>query len=82
MSSNDSGRYNMLLAELVFILLGLEFIPWTGSLAFDHVYSDTFAVQVHGGREEAERLAVRHGFLFQEHVRADLIMNFFSMFVQ
>lgn len=58
-------------AVLVFLGFGL------GSALGQEVYTNTWAVHIPGGSEEADRVAQKHGFINHGHVSNSPVLNLY-----
>lgn len=76
--SSSVGRRLRLLEVLLGPLLVL-LVSGLGPVRTEKVYTNTWAVHIPGGQEEAERIAAKHGFINYGHVSLKICFIFLRL---
>ncbi|KAM3625224.1 uncharacterized protein V6R79_008972 [Siganus canaliculatus] len=66
-----SVGHRLRLLDLLFGPLLLLLVPGLGPVLSQKVYTNTWAIHIPGGQEEADRIARKHGFINHGHVFGD-----------
>ncbi|XP_054625871.1 furin (paired basic amino acid cleaving enzyme) a [Dunckerocampus dactyliophorus] len=69
--SPSARRRRLMLAELILWSLLILLVSGLEPVLSQKIYTNTWAVHIPGGREEAEQIASKHGFINHGHVFGD-----------
>lgn len=75
---SPSGSRRLRLVELLLGPLLVLLVSGLGSALGQKVYTNTWAVHIPGGQEEADQIASKHGFINYGHVSKSHIFSYFS----